>query len=288
MGTFAFYLEMKTMMISVDELQTHPANEMLWKKTPEDIASLERTIRETGHITALVVCPRAEGGYYVLSGDSRLAVARAWKWSEVNCEVTDPLSENEQILRIIAYNTGHAADKPKLVEAACNYRRKFPTGDLKTLLRFAGVTDERWKKQIESAAESVAAASPKNAARATANAADAASNGVESLEAANKRSEKARAASDKACKSCAELQEEVDRLTALLKEEKSVSDGQGSLINKIEHELQVAADVAEAVGSETIAANAAIRIMNENGFEIVGKVIEDEFVSSSGTESEPF
>lgn len=168
-------------LIDRKKIKPHPHNKM-WGKGGNSHKSLGLTISVTGDIEPIRVCKTAESDsdYLILSGHSRFELSSE---PMIECKDLGMLTEEEQVLRLIAYNAGHATDRGKLLLATKYCREHFPKISIDSILDAAGVVEDRdgWKESICLAVEAIEAADKSNKARTTKSMVNAASEGTEPL-----------------------------------------------------------------------------------------------------------
>jgi len=102
----------QTVLISVDKLTKHPANEDLRYILDEDFARLRRSIKKmisTGYFNArpILVSDRT-GKYVIMAGNHRYEAAKAEGFKEVPCKILSGLSEAEELDWLMTDNGQYA------------------------------------------------------------------------------------------------------------------------------------------------------------------------------------
>lgn len=159
-----------TQLIDRKKIKPHPHNKM-WGKPQSAVESMKMVLSTTKDVEPIRVCKDLgnwifsdEGDYLILSGHSRFEVNED---AQVECKVVECESEEEQVLRLIAYNAGHSTHPDKLVAAANYCHKHFPLIAIESIMDAAGIVDNRaeWKEALELSVKAVEGASPKHRKR---------------------------------------------------------------------------------------------------------------------------
>jgi len=159
---------MASSMISKTAIKTNDHNKM-WGKSTKAHKSLGLTLSITGDTEPIRVCKTNESDshYVILSGHSRFELAQG---PEVECKYLGVLNEEQQVLRLIAYNAGHSTDRGKLTAAARYCHKHFPNIPIASIMDAAGVDEERtlWEEALKLSVKAVEESRPNNRARSAA------------------------------------------------------------------------------------------------------------------------
>ncbi len=114
---------MKDMILHlpIDQLHDHPRN--FFRKLDEDeLAELAASINEHGVQHPIVVTPRSEGGYTIISGHQRTRAMRLFELMEAPCVIKQYASDEDAELALIHANTKTRTLSP--LEIARSIRRE--------------------------------------------------------------------------------------------------------------------------------------------------------------------
>jgi len=175
-------------LIDRKKIKPHPHNKM-WGKGGNSHKSLGLTISVTGDVEPIRVCKTAESDsdYLILSGHSRFELS-----SEpiVECKDLGVLTEEEQVLRLIAYNAGHSTHPSKLTAAASYCHKHFPGIAISSIMDAAGIGDNRseWEEALKLSVKAIEEASYKHRKRTSDSIAASATKGPEAIKETASRS----------------------------------------------------------------------------------------------------
>jgi hypothetical protein len=174
--------------ISKTAIKTNNHNKM-WGKSTKAHKSLGLTLSVTGDTEPIRVCKtnESDGHYVILSGHSRFELAQG---PEVECKYLGVLNEEQQILRLIAYNAGHSTHPEKLTAAARYCHENFPSIPITSIMDAAGIVDGRdeWKEALMLSIKATEEASKAHKKRTSDTMEKASSKGPVALQDAAKRS----------------------------------------------------------------------------------------------------
>lgn len=169
-------------LIDRKKIKPHPHNKM-WGKPQSAVSSMKMVIAVTKDVEPIRVCKDLENwaceedrGYLILSGHSRFEIGNE---PLVECKVIECESEEEQVLRLIAYNAGHSTHPSKLTAAASYCHKHFPSIAISSIMDAAGIVDNRieWEEALKLSVKAVEEASPKHRKRTSDSIAVSAANG---------------------------------------------------------------------------------------------------------------